>query len=184
MHTRRMSETSGISKANRPMSSILRRRLSNRPLADRNPELAEKVAQMRLTIAPIVHVETGLPAPYFPNTMLNLFLLTESQLDHLAHYYSQSTPCALTDQYPQTMDWSKPFLAKDDALPENCKLNDLERVKVKMRMFARFIGMCGAETPRWEYERQVEILRCKIERSVQDEEESLRKVFWGPGSKS
>lgn len=81
------------------------------------------------------------------------------------------------------MDWSKPFLAIADALPENCKLSDLERVKVKMRMFARFIGMRGAETPRWEYERQIEILRNKIERSLQDEEWSARKSFWGPGYK-
>jgi hypothetical protein len=178
-----MSETSGISKTNRPMSTILQRRLARMPLSDRNPELADKLAQMRLTIAPIVHVQTGLPAPAFPHTMLNLFTLTESQLDQLAHYYSQSTPCSLTDQYPQTMDWSKPFLAIADALPENCKLSDLERVKVKMRMFARFIGMRGAETPRWEYERQIEILRNKIERSVQDEERSSRKSFWGPGYK-
>ena len=150
------------------------------PLSKRNPALAEKIAQMRLTIAPIVHVQTGLPAADFPPKMLNLFLLTEPQLDHLAHYYSQSTPCSLTYQYPQTMDWSKPFLCKDDSLPENCKLSELERVKVKMRMFARFIGMRGAETPRWEYERQVEILRNKIQKSLLEEERCLRKVYWGP----
>ena len=78
------------------------------------------------------------------------------------------------------MDWSKPFLCHDDSLPENCKLNELERVKVKMRMFARFIGMKGADTPSWEYERQVEILRNKIERSVEEEERCLRKVWRGP----
>lgn len=135
---------------------------------------------MRLTIAPIVHVQTGEPGPDFPSTMLNLFLLTEEQLDQLAHFYSQSTPDIFTHQYPQTMDWSLPFLAKDESLPENCKLNTLERVKVKMRMFARFVGMRGADTPRWEYERQVEILQNKIARTVEAEEMSLRKAFQGP----
>ncbi|KAF2831458.1 hypothetical protein CC86DRAFT_391038 [Ophiobolus disseminans] len=150
-------------------------------LAKRNPALALKVDQMRLTIAPIVHVETGLPAADFPETMLNLFLLTEEQLDQFAHYYSQSMPCSLTHQYPQTMDWSKPFLCHDASLPANCKLDDLERIKIKMRMFARFIGMKGTETPKWEYERQVEILRNKIAKSIEEEEMCLRKVYMGPG---
>lgn len=181
MRTRPTSSPSGISKANRPTPTIAQRRLASRMLrARRSPELEQKIAQMRLDIAPIVHVETGLPAPDFPQTMLHLFLLTEAQLDSFAHYYSQSTPSSLTHQYPQTMDWAKPFLNNDPELPANCKLNDLERVKVKMRMFARFIGMRGAETPRWEYERQVEILGNKIERSVREEERSLRKVYGGP----
>jgi hypothetical protein len=183
MSTRRMSETSGISKTTRQDSGILRRRLARKmPITSRNPELAEKIAQMRLTIAPIVHVQTGLPGPDYPSTMLNLFLLTEEQLDQLAHFYSQSSPNAnaLTYAYPQTMDWSLPFLCKDDSLPANCKLSDLERLKVKMRMFARFIGMRGAETPQWEYEKQVEILRNKVARSVAQEEASRRKIYFGP----
>jgi hypothetical protein len=153
------------------------------PLNSRNPELADKISQMRLTIAPIVHVQTGLPGSHFPPMMLNLFLLTEEQLDHLAHSYSQSTPDDFTDQYPQNMDWANPFLDHDKSLPENCKLSELERVKVKMRMFARFIGMRGAETPKWEYERQMEILANKVARCVEEEEMSKRKVFVGPGYK-
>jgi hypothetical protein len=180
-----MSTSSGIAKANGPKSTILQRRLAQKmPLATRNPDLARKISQMRLSIAPIVHVETGLPAPEFPSTMLSLFLLTEPQLNALAQFYSQTSPSALTHSYPQTMDWAKPFLCADDALPENCRLSELERVKVKMRMFAKFIGMRGAETPRWEYERQVEILRNKIERSVVQEEVERRKFGWAPGYRS
>ncbi|KAH7408456.1 hypothetical protein DE146DRAFT_605279 [Phaeosphaeria sp. MPI-PUGE-AT-0046c] len=149
-------------------------------MSSRDPELAKKISQMRLTIAPILHVQTGEPGPGYPTTMLSLFLLTEEQLDQLAHFYSQSTPDVFTHQYPQTMDWSLPFLCKDDALPDNCKLSELERVKVKMRMFARFVGMRGADTPRWEYERQVEILQNKIARTIEKEEMSLRKGFQGP----
>ena len=151
--------------------------------ATRNPALAQKISQMRLNIAPIVHAESGIPPPQFPSTMLELFLLTEDQLDAMARYYSQSTPGALTHCYPQTMDWNKPFLAKGESIPEECRLSDYERLKVKMRMFAKFIGMRGAETPSWELERQVEILKANIDRSIEEEERQLmgrRKFYGGP----
>jgi len=142
---------------------------------------------MRLKIAPIVHVETGIAPSPFPRTMLQLFLLTEQQLDNMAAYYSQTipepTPTSLAFAYPETMDWNRAFLSADPTLPENCKLSDLERLKVKMRMFARFIGMRGAETPKWEYERQMEILGNKIERNVREEaaaREQRRKFSSGP----
>ncbi len=79
------------------------------------------------------------------------------------------------------MDWNRPFLSTDPALPENCKLNGLERLRVKMRMFARFVGIRGTETPGWEIERQVEILGNKIEKSVRDDdrERERQKLFRG-----
>jgi len=187
MHTPRMSNTNGINKANRreSQSRLIERRVAKMPLSGRNPKLASKISQMRLTIAPIVHVETGKAAPDFPYTMLDLFLLTEDQLDAMARFYSQTSPTWRTDQYPQTMAWDLPFLDKDPSLPDACKLSELERLKVKMRMFARFVGMRGADTPHWEYERQVEILSKKIERSVRQEEEesSLPKSYWGPSTR-
>jgi hypothetical protein len=163
-----------------PPKYILR---TKRSLADRNPELAQKISQMRLTIAPIIHVVTGRPAPEYPHTMLSLFTLTEAQLDALADYYSQTNSLdVLKHNYPQTMDWAAPFLEHDPALPEDCKLTEMERLKVKMRMFARFIGMRGADTPSWEYERQVEILGNKISHLVRQEEETSRtKEFRGLG---
>jgi hypothetical protein len=137
---------------------------------------------MRLTIAPIVHIESGLPPPEFPSTMLELFLLTEDQLDAMAHFYSQTTPKAQTFSYPQTMDWNRPILTRGrPEEPEVCKLSDYERLKIKMRMFARFIGMRGAETPTWEYERQLEILKAKIDHSIEEEERhALMKFYQGP----
>ncbi|KAI4674201.1 hypothetical protein J4E85_008625 [Alternaria conjuncta] len=185
MPNRRMSDTNGINKAISPTSSIVQRRIARKMSPwNRNPALANKIAEMRLTIAPIVHVETGIPAPEFPSTMLDLFLLTEAQLDALAAYYSQTHSTDLTNQYPQTMNWQQPFLDASDTLPENCKLGELERLKIKMRMFARFIGMRGADTPRWEYDRQIEILRNKIQRRITDEEEKvLRKFYQGPVSR-
>lgn len=175
-----MSEKHGISKVNRPKSRIVERRAAKMALKDRNPALTRKISDMRLTIAPILHVTTGEPAPDFPHSMLSLFLLTEDQLDALANYYNQDTPTDLTFQYPQTMNWAQPFFDKDPLLPENCRLSELERLKIKMRMFARFIGMRGADTPTWEYERQMEILQNKISRIVQQEDMASRKVYWGP----
>lgn len=175
-----MSESNGISKADKSKFRLVQERVAKMKIMDRNPALALKIEQMRLTLAPIVHVTTGVPAPDFPRTILSFSLLTEDQLDALAQYYDQDTPTALAyDQYPETMNWKLPFLCKDTALPENCRLSELERLCVKKRMFARFIGMRGTHTPRWEDERQVEILINRIKRSVQ-EEERLSKGYWGP----
>ncbi|EOA88899.1 uncharacterized protein SETTUDRAFT_60998, partial [Exserohilum turcica Et28A] len=161
-------------------------------LHKRNPTLALKLSQMALPIAPILHAETHQPPPNFPSTLLSLFLLTESQLDSLAAFYSQtpspspSSPCTMSSPthphshshshshlkhaYPNTMNWTHPFLDPSPSLPPECKLEPLERLKVKMRMFARFIGMRGAETPTWEYERQVQVLRAKIRWGIAVEE--------------
>jgi hypothetical protein len=184
----RPNKENKISKANRPRTRLCDRRLAKmqdakgsskfvlrtkkRSLSERNPDLALKISQMRLTVAPIVHVRTGIPAPDYPSTMLSLFALTEAQLDGLAEYYSQShTPTELTYKYPTTMDWSKPILQNDPTQPEDCKLTDIERLKIKMRLFARFIGMRGADTPLWEHERAIEILGNKIGHSVRQEKE-------------
>lgn len=143
-----------------------------RNLAKRRPALQQKLDSMRLTIAPIVHVKTGLPPLDYPRTMLQLFLLTEAQLDSMAQFYSQVHPTPLTDLYPQTMDWNRPILDKPkEGEDTSFTVTDLERLKIKMRMFARFIGMRGAETPHWELERQIEILGERVRRAVEMEDE-------------
>ncbi|KAF2682497.1 hypothetical protein K458DRAFT_419910 [Lentithecium fluviatile CBS 122367] len=178
--------------------TILERR-AKMPLSERNPELAHKIKQMQLTIAPIIHVINGKPPPMFPKTMLQMFLLTEAQLDAMAAFYSQtntptsnapsalastdslSSPPSLRLAYPWTMDWSRPCLSTDPTFPENCKFTDLERLKVKMRMFARFVGMRGAQTPTWEIRRHVEILANRIEWNVRGEAGARErgKIHWG-----
>ncbi|KAF1975358.1 hypothetical protein BU23DRAFT_588690 [Bimuria novae-zelandiae CBS 107.79] len=124
---------------------------------------------MRLPIAPIVSVATGLPPPTFPPTMLHLFLLTEPELDAMASFYSQTTPDSFTAAYPSTMDWTRDVLDRNPCLPEECRLSDEERLKVKMRMFARFIGMKGAETSVWEQHRRDELAENKKKWSAEEE---------------
>ncbi|KAF2013203.1 hypothetical protein BU24DRAFT_232056 [Aaosphaeria arxii CBS 175.79] len=145
-------------------------------IAKRNPLLAEKIKQMRLNIAPIVHIYTGQCPPEFPSTLLELFLLTEDELDSMAHFYAQIYPDETTNLYPQVMDFNQPYLSRPtegDDLPDSCRMTSYERLRVKMRIFARFIGMRGAETPRWEYERQMDIIVARIEHEVQEEQRAM-----------
>jgi hypothetical protein len=81
--------------------------------ANRSPALAEKIATMRLKICPIVSLIWGQPPDHFPGTMLQLWLLTEAQLDSMAHFYSQSTPDEFTSLYPRAMKWDKYFLSAE-----------------------------------------------------------------------
>ncbi|KAF2199646.1 hypothetical protein GQ43DRAFT_375743, partial [Delitschia confertaspora ATCC 74209] len=120
------------------------------------------------------------PPPWF---LLQLFLLTEDQLDRMAHYYHQSTPNHYTYKYPVTMGWDPDFLEKPKSREEGgegeFRLNDLERLQIKMRKFAKFIGMRGAETPMWEAERQIQVLVCRVKSVTQEEEEMRERKHFG-----
>ncbi|KAF2099845.1 hypothetical protein NA57DRAFT_75349 [Rhizodiscina lignyota] len=58
----------------------------------------------------------GAPHPKFPKTIIHWLLLTEDELDSIAHYYGQSTPNKYTNKYPAPMGWDKEFLAKPDVI--------------------------------------------------------------------
>jgi hypothetical protein len=61
-----------------------------------------------------VPLPTGPPHPAFPKTLLAFHLLTEDELDSIAHHYHQSTPGPWTQHYPALMNWDKDFLARSD----------------------------------------------------------------------
>lgn len=86
------------------------------PLTRRNSALAKKIATLQLRLAPLVPLPTGPPHPAFPETLLAFHLLTEDELDAIAHYYHQSTPGPWSDHYPANMNWDKNFLARPDVL--------------------------------------------------------------------
>lgn len=75
----------------------------------RNSVLAKKIADLQLRLAPLVPLPTGPPHAAFPRTLLAYHLLTEEQLDSIAHYYHQSTPSVFTHEYPACMNWDKDF---------------------------------------------------------------------------
>ncbi len=95
-----------------------------------HPGFARKLSQMRIQLAPIVAVTSGIPAPDYPSTLLNFWLLTEAQLDDLAAFYDQASPNGWTNCYPATMGWDK-----------NAS------IAVKRRKLGKFIGLRGCETP-------------------------------------
>jgi hypothetical protein len=48
-------------------------------------------------------------------------LLTEEELDSIAHYYHQSTPGPWSNHYPASMNWDKDFLAKPAKSPSRLR---------------------------------------------------------------
>ncbi|KAI1759747.1 hypothetical protein GGR53DRAFT_123346 [Hypoxylon sp. FL1150] len=120
-----------------------------------------KLQQMALPLAPLVQLTTGEIHPAFPGTLLNFWLLTDAELEELAHFYHQRTPCQWTFHYPCPIAWSS-----DMPLEE------------KRRRIGRFIGLRGCETPirvKSEQELQEEARQARI----RDEEEMWRrKLRW------
>ena len=52
---------------------------------------------------------------------MQFHLLTEDELDSIAHYYHQSTPGPWSNHYPAPMNWDKEFLAR--APPQDAHSN-------------------------------------------------------------
>jgi hypothetical protein len=98
--------------------------------AARNPAFDAKLTQMALQLAPLVQLTTGAVHPDFPRTLLAFWLLTDDQLDALAHFYHQRTPCYWTAQYPCPVTW-----------PPGLSLEE------KRRKLGKFIGLRGCDTP-------------------------------------
>jgi hypothetical protein len=130
-------------------------------LASRNPKLQAKIAQMTLPLAPLVHLTTGEIHPAFPGTILQYWLLTDLQLEELAHFYHQRTPCKFTQHYPKPIVW-------------NCN----STLEEKRRRWGRFMGLRGCDTPpaiKTEEEIWEEARRARL---VDEDEMWKRKGMW------
>lgn len=79
-------------------------------LTKKTLELETRIANLQLSLHPLVPLPVGDPHPAFPRTLLAYHLLTEEELDDIAHHYHQSTPSVWTHQYPATMNWDKEWL--------------------------------------------------------------------------
>ncbi|KAK5113074.1 hypothetical protein LTR62_003653 [Meristemomyces frigidus] len=88
------------------------------PTTRRNSALAQKIATLQLTLAPLVPLPSGPSHPAFPATLMAFHLLTEDELDSIAHHYHQSTPGPWSNHYPAQMNWDKEFLAKPTAITD------------------------------------------------------------------
>ncbi len=127
--------------------------------AAKHPGFQTKLCQMALPLAPLVQLTTGQVHPAFPATLLNFWLLTDDQLEALAHFYHQRTPCAYTDHYPCPILWR----------------SDLS-IEEKRRKIGRFIGLRGCESPlRVQTEEEI-IEDARLARLAEDaSEEALRR---------
>lgn len=94
--------------------------------ASRNPALDQKLQQMALPLAPLVQLTSGQVHPAFPPTLLNFWLLTNDQLDEIAHFYHQRTPCQWTRHYPCPITWREDLTIEE-----------------KRRKIGKFIGLRG-----------------------------------------
>lgn len=95
-----------------------------------NPGLQAKISQLVLPLAPLVQLTSGQVHPSFPITLLHYHLLTDVELEELAHFYHQRTPCALTGHYPKPMNWRAGLTVNE-----------------KKRKWGRFMGLKGCESP-------------------------------------
>ncbi|KOS20277.1 hypothetical protein ESCO_006114 [Escovopsis weberi] len=114
----------GIPSRRKPTPKFTKGRLA------KNPQLAWKLQQMALELSPFVQINTGIIHPDFPKTILQFWLLTEEQLEDLAQFYHQRTPCELGSRYPCPVKW------RSDAPLEEKRYN-----------LGRFIGLLNGPPP-------------------------------------
>ncbi|KAF4978045.1 hypothetical protein FZEAL_5510 [Fusarium zealandicum] len=138
----------------RHRQSFVQRRLA------KNPSLQRKLEQMALPLAPLVQLTTGAVHPSFPTTVLNFWLLTDEQLESLAQFYHQKTPCPWTAQYPCPIIWGS-----------NLPLEE------KRRKMGKFIGLRGCESPIL-LKSEEEILAETRKARLTTEEEMLRRKHY------
>ena len=87
---------------------------------------------LALTLQPLFSITSGTSHPAFPRSILAFHLLTERQLDDLAHFYHQRTPTFHSLEYPA------PIIAR---WQRDADIED------KRRRFGRFLGLRGCESP-------------------------------------
>ncbi|KAI0842084.1 hypothetical protein F5Y06DRAFT_167520 [Hypoxylon sp. FL0890] len=126
-----------------------------------NAAFREKLRQMALPLAPLVQLTTGEIHPAFPGTLLNFWLLTDAQLEELAHFYHQRTPCRWTFHYPCPIAWNSEMPLEE-----------------KRRRIGRFIGLRGCETP-IRVKTEEEIMEEARQARISEEEDVMRrKLYW------
>lgn len=104
--------------------------------ASRSPSmtllLRRHIDHLSLSLFPLLSINTGGPHQAFPKTLLHYHILTEEQLDSLAHFYHQSTPSEFSLAYPAPIVY---------------RWNSKAHVEDKRRRFGRFVGLRGCESP-------------------------------------
>lgn len=153
------SPAQGPSEQGPASASFIQRKIAG------NPEFAQKLDQMRLNLSPLVQITTGYIHPAFPRTVLQFWLLTDHQLEELAHFYHQRTPSHLTGQYPCPVNWNSSLPVED-----------------KRRKIGRFIGLRGCESPIWLKTEEEIAEEARLANSADEDEMWRRKMSPWSGS--
>ncbi|KAL2048440.1 hypothetical protein N7G274_000352 [Stereocaulon virgatum] len=129
----------------------------------RPPLNKRRFAHLLRPLSPLLSIETGLPHPDFPATLLHYHLLTSEQLDELAHFYHQRTPGRYSSNYPMPVvdRWFAP--PREEELEEG-EIDEMEEIRKilgteqgtrnrkvasiedKRRRFGRFLGLRNCES--------------------------------------
>ncbi|KAJ4416371.1 hypothetical protein N0V82_006808 [Gnomoniopsis sp. IMI 355080] len=128
----------------------------------RNKALDKKIQQMALPLAPLVQLTSGHVHPAFPSTLLNFWLLTDEQLDELAQFYHQRSPCQWTRHYPCPISWAEGLTVEE-----------------KRRKIGKFIGLRGCDTPIFFRSEEQIMEAARQARLKADESEALRRKAQG-----
>ncbi|KAL9020972.1 MAG: hypothetical protein Q9185_001799 [Variospora sp. 1 TL-2023] len=113
-----------------------------------------KLTHLCTPLAPLLSVTSGAAHPAFPRTMLHYNLLTEDQLNELAHHYHQRTPSQWSLCYPLPVvgrwhvaddnNGSAPGRGQGQGPGQG---QGVARLEDKRRRFGRFVGLRGCESP-------------------------------------
>jgi len=137
---------------------------SQQPHSKSPPPLHKRrFAHLLRPLCPLLSIETGLAHPDFPRTLLHYHLLTDSQLDDLAHFYHQRTPGWYSMGYPMPVvaRWWAPGqreLLEEGEIDEmedvrqilgtmdEKKSDNIAGIEEKRRRFGRFLGLRNCES--------------------------------------
>lgn len=126
-----------------------------------NPALRVKINQMALPLAPLVRLTSGEVHNSFPRTLLNYWLLTSDELDDLAHFYHQRTPCEYTMHYPCPMNWSQGLTLEE-----------------KRRKMGKFMGLRGCDSSIVVKTEEEILEEARRARDTQENEMWRKKMHW------
>ncbi|KAL8714911.1 MAG: hypothetical protein Q9220_001424 [cf. Caloplaca sp. 1 TL-2023] len=104
-------------------------------------QFRRKLNHLSTPLAPLLSITSGISHPSFPLTILHYHLLTESQLNELAHHYHQRTPSEYSLGYPM------PVVGR--WWVHTTEVGDVRGAEIeeKRRRFGRFVGLRGCESP-------------------------------------
>ncbi|KAL8922070.1 MAG: hypothetical protein Q9208_005380 [Pyrenodesmia sp. 3 TL-2023] len=146
---------------------------------DHSLQYRRKLTHLTTALAPLLSITSGTAHPSFPSTILHYHLLTEDQLNELAHHYHQRTPSRFSLCYPLPVvgRWHQGTTEPGEA----AKLED------KRRRFGRFVGLRGCESPvdgdggEADREREQRAMELYVEGEIKRREEKAWAEMTGRG---